>query len=44
MILQQDKYAVSLVNSSTTKTSGQVAGMARREAKRGNAVYKNKVE
>jgi hypothetical protein len=44
MILQQDKHAVSLVNSSTTKASGQATGMARREAKRGNAVYKDEVE
>jgi hypothetical protein len=44
MILQQDKHAVSLVNGSTTKASGQAAGMARRKAKRGNAVYKDEAE
>jgi nitric oxide synthase oxygenase domain/subunit len=42
-ILQQDKHAVSLVNSSTTKASSQGTGMARMEAKRGNEVYKDEV-
>jgi len=43
MILPQDKHAVSLGNSSTTKASGQATGMARREAKSGNAFYKDEV-
>jgi len=44
MILQQDKHAVSLANSSTTHAGGQATGMARREVKRRNAFYEDEVE